>query len=463
MVITDRELLFFTNLFTSDLPANATVLTRALHDVKARSLRYTTLEDYYRGKHDLAFATEKFRNAFGTLFRKFANNMCPAVCDAVTDNLQVIDFTVEEGPAVKAAKEAIQLWQRNRMDQRAGEVHKEAVKAGDAYVIVWPDAQGTPVIYPQKARLCTVAYDTEQPGLVLWAAKFWLTPKKKIRANLYFPDRIEKYETRNQAPNGLPDKSDAFIEFKVKGEKWPLPNEWGIVPVFHFANNADIGEMGTSELVPAIPLQDGLNKSMLDMMVAMEFVAFPQRWATGIEVTLDNDGKPIVPFTPGVERIWTVDAENAKFGEFAAARLTQFLEVKKAFQLDIATVTATPIHYFNLQTGDVPSGEALKRLEKRHVKKVKDRMTTFGNVWEDVMALAMQMSGGKRVRFTTNWEDPFGPTEKEKLDTLVTKKQLGVVEEQLWKEAGYGESEIAEMQAQKAKAREEAQRDFNSI
>lgn len=462
MVVTDRELLF-TNLFTSSLPANASVLTRALHDLKGRSLRYITLEDYYRGKHDLAFATEKFRNAFGSLFRKFANNMCPAVCDAVTDNLQVIDFAVEEGPAVKAAKEVKQLWQLNRMDQRAGEVHKEAVKAGDAYVIVWPDAKGTPVIYPQKARVCTVAYDTEQPGLILWAAKFWMAVNKRIRVNLYFPDRIEKYITRVQTPNGLPDKDDAFIEFKVKGEKWPLKNEWGVVPVFHFANNADIGEMGSSELVPAVPLQDALNKSVLDMMVAMEFVSFPQRWATGIEVALDNDGKPIVPFTPGVERIWTVDSSEAKFGEFSAADLKQFLAVKKDFQLDIATVTATPIHYFNLQTGDVPSGKALKRLEKRHVKKVKDRMTTFGNVWEDVMALAMQMAGGKRVRLTTNWEDPFGPTEEEKLDTLITKKQLGVSETQLLMEAGYGEADIAKMQAEKQKAREEARRDFDAM
>ena len=38
-----------------------------------------------------------------------------------------------------------------------------------------------------------------------------------------------------------------------------------------------------------MPVQDGLNKSVLDMLVAMEFSAFRQRWAAGIEV----DHQPI--------------------------------------------------------------------------------------------------------------------------------------------------------------------------
>ena len=457
-----REDLLSDDFFTRDLPANAPTLTRALHDLKNRAARYRTFDEYYRGKHYLAFATDKFRNAFGHLFRTFADNLCPAVCDAVTDNLQVVDFAVEEGPA-KLAKEAKKLWERNRMDQRAGEVHKEATKSGDAYVIVWPDSDGHPVIYPQKAGVCTVAYDTEQPGLILWAAKFWLTPEKKIRGNLYYPDRIEKFITRNTSPNGLPEGKSAFVEFKVKDEKWPLPNDYGVVPVFHFGNNGGVGEMGVSELVPAIPLQDALNKAVLDMMVAMEFAAFRQRWATGIEVTLDNAGNPIPPFIPGVERLWTVDSSEAKFGQFDTTDLDQFLKVGNDFRLEMARVTATPLHYLNLQSSSVPSGEALKTLEKRHVKKVQDRMTSFGNVWENVMALALRINGSKKARLSTNWADPFGPTDKEKLDTLVTKKTLGVSEEQLLQEAGYGESDIARMQQQNAKRREEARRDFDAL
>ena len=77
------------------------------------------------------------------------------------------------------------------------------------------------------------------------------------------------------------------------------------MPVFHFANNADVGCHGLSELAAAIPIQDGLNKSILDMLVAMEFSAFRQRWVAGIEVDNDPDtGEAKQPFKSGVDQLW---------------------------------------------------------------------------------------------------------------------------------------------------------------
>jgi hypothetical protein len=242
-----------------------------------------------------------------------------------------------------------------------------------------------------------------------------------------------------------------------------LPNDFGVVPLFHFPNNASVGQMGNSELVPVIPLQDALNKAVLDMMVAMEFAAFRQRWATGIELSLDAKGNPIAPFIPGVERLWTTESEGAKFGQFEATDLEEFLKVQNDFRLEIARVSATPLHYLMLQGSAVPSGEALKALEKRHVKKVKDRMTTFGNVWEDVMSFALQINSGRsNLRLSTIWADAFGPTEKELLDSLMVKQSLGASEEQLLSEAGYGESDILRMQQQNAARRTANQADFNA-
>jgi hypothetical protein len=38
------------------------------------------------------------------------------------------------------------------MAVRAGEIHKEALKNGDAYLIVWPNERGEAVMYPNKGR-----------------------------------------------------------------------------------------------------------------------------------------------------------------------------------------------------------------------------------------------------------------------------------------------------------------------
>ena len=120
-------------------------IEQAIHNLRNAAVRYEKTERYYRGDHDLAFATEKFTNTFGTLFREFAMNLCPAICDAVRDKLKITGFSVQSASFSSSElrdksrtlnDEIDRIWFRNRMPQRAGELHKEALKNGDAYAIV---------------------------------------------------------------------------------------------------------------------------------------------------------------------------------------------------------------------------------------------------------------------------------------------------------------------------------------
>ena len=70
-------------------------IEQALADLRMRAIKYERPERYYNGEHDLKFATEKFENTFGTLFREFALNLCPVVCDAVRDKLRITGFSVD--------------------------------------------------------------------------------------------------------------------------------------------------------------------------------------------------------------------------------------------------------------------------------------------------------------------------------------------------------------------------------
>lgn len=81
-----------------------TNIEKAIEDLRSASRRYTKLERYYNGVHELSFATEKFANAFGSQFREFAMNLCPAVCDAVKDKLKVSGFAVGAGPVNTALR-----------------------------------------------------------------------------------------------------------------------------------------------------------------------------------------------------------------------------------------------------------------------------------------------------------------------------------------------------------------------
>lgn len=461
-------------------------IEQALVNFRLSAGRYAKTERYYDGNHDLAFATEKFQNTFGTLFREFALNLCPVICDALRDKLRVTGFGVEDAGVVSSQQSAVRsrnsgnsvdsvtsatrlIWQRNRMGTRAGEVHKEALKNGDAYAIVWPNTRGEAVIYPNKAANISVVYDDDCPGSIIRAAKYWRTADKYIRLNLFYPYRIEKYISRAASEGTLPD-ANGFqpfgSRFKVQSSKLGpdsstlnlelgtlnsdsvILNPYGVVPVFHFANNADIGMPGRSELDAAIPVQDGLNKSVLDMLVAMEFSAYRQRWAAGIEIEYDAAGKAIAPFTAGVDHLWIADNPNARFGDFDTAQLDQFLKVKDSFRVDIASITGTPLHYLLQTTGGVPSGESLKKAETRFIAKARDRQDSFGQVWSDVMAFALAVEGrGRDTRLLTEWEDPAAVSEREVLENILLKKQIGLPVEQALIEAGYGEADVKKMVA----------------
>lgn len=426
----------------------------ALKQLSERVPAYRRYRDYYDGDHQLCYATEKWKNAFGSLFRKFADNLCPAVIDAVADRLELTGFSAEQGKS-NAGDIAQQIWQRNRMDRDAGEAHIEALRAGDSYVIVWPNPEGEATIYPQQATLMTVMYDEERPGRMLWAAKGWIVRSGehagKARVTLYYADRLEKYVTRSKVSSGGTLKASSFVELP---EEPLVLNQWNVVPVFHFANNAPLGSFGTSELKPVIPVQDALNKSVLDMLVAMEFAAYRQRWATGLDVETDETtGKPKKPFEPGADRLWAVASDEVEFGEFGAADLTKFVGVSDSFRMEVARVSGTPVHYLMLQGGAVPSGEALKTLEVRLIKKCRDRQTSFGNVWEDAMRLALMIEGPSAEaagELSTQWKDPAPRSEKEHAETIETKQRIGISRRQALRELDYSDIRIAEMDTERS-------------
>lgn len=433
-------------------------IENALEQFRNQSARYRRSNRYYAGRHDLSFATEKFANTFGDLFREFALNLCPAVVDAVRDKLRIRGFGIQRigerspEPTAEAAADiraAIdRFWRVNRMAIRAGEVHKEALKNGDAYLIVWPGDGGIRM-FPNSAESCTVHYNENEPGRIDWAAKYWRDGDRRTRLNLFFADRIEKYRSTRKSDGLLPEAKDLVPMASgadADGGGEALENPFGIVPVFHFANNADIGSFGRSELEPVMPIQDGLNKSVLDMLVAMEVCAFRQRWAAGIEIQIDEaTGKEVSPFNAGVDRLWVASNADARFGDLGAADLEQFLKVKDGFRLDIASVTGTPLHYLMPQMRGFPSGESLRKAEARFIAKVRDRQELFGSVWADAVAFALRASGWGEVAVTADWEDPAPISEREALENLKLKRELGISAEQVMREAGYGDVDIREM------------------
>ena len=463
-------------------------VTWALREVNSRAGLVRFYGSYYAGAHRLMISRPRLRTIFGQLFNDFRLNLCSAVVDALADRLQVASFSGPESGSSDDAELAGQLWRANAMRRQQAEVHRTAIACGDAYVIVWTDPAGNPRLYPQKSYEIAVEYDPADPSRRARAAKVWPTldpnspdptrPNRLWRLNVYRPDRIEKWaavgstvpetETAAERVGSIPGASH-FKPYAEEDGVWPLLNPYGVVPVFHFGNNANaLGSFGVPELRDAVPVQDWINYSVFSMLVGQEYQGFPQRYAVGVEVPINEaTGQPVNPFTAGPERLWIADpsvvddyegdtdAARVQVGQFPAANLEQLLSVKREAALSLAQATATPPNFFMLPSGMV-SGESQKTSEQRLDSKVGDRQANFGDVWASAMALAVRMqtqrdvegSGFLEEGLDTNWKD-LKPRNQEEVWKIANEKvKAGVSNAQVLREQGYTEAQIEQFAAE---------------
>lgn len=428
-------------------------IQQALDHYKSQGRLYLLFENYYDGNHRLNFAASKMKNAFGHLFQAFADNLCSAVVDAEVDRLHITGFQGD------ASDEAWKLWKKDRLDDVANAVHEETLKLGDGFLLIWPTLNpNRPTITGQPADTMYVHYDDE--AFPDYATKCWRTDNNQWRLNLFLENRLEKYVTTSASPT-LPSKASAFRRFAVAGEIWPLaypPGFDGMLPVFHLTNRAGLKLYGRSELINAIPIQDALNKTIADMLIAMEFVAMPQRWATGLEFDTDPEtGKPIQPFKSGVDRIWASGDPDTKFGQFEQADITKFTQVSNDFRAAMARDTNTPPHYLALSgsgaqnpfVASPPTGESQKTAEAPFIAKTKKAQTRFGDKWEDIFKLRLRLDGRQPEALETVWSPAESRSKPDEVEMAVKKvEKLGVPKRVVWKdELAYTDQQIEEMEA----------------
>jgi hypothetical protein len=449
-------------------------LTQALHDsvllaelyndLRAALPGYDKVDRYMKGKHDLAFATEKFQNAFGQLFREFANNYCPQVVSIPCDRLQLECVDVGDEDLQKE----VDAWlDEQNAPHLAGKVHNAGFRYGNGYLILAQTADGEYRLYDQNPANLRVLYDPEEPTQIHLAIKLWRQLDKRWRLNVYQRGSTLRFLSTQAPPAGahtassaqaeLPAGLRAFAAYDGDDIGPVLTHRVPVCPVFHYANEAGWDGIGDTELTDVYPLQDALNKSICDLLVGAEYHALPQRYATGIEIDYDDDGKPKAPFLSDTQRLWYSGKEGVDFGQFNAADLSQLIEVGESFRKEIARVARIPLHFLTIGQTTFPSGEALKTAEAPLMAKVKDRQIAWGAVWVRVVKLWLLLSGrmaeGDKRAVKAKWVDTSPRSEKEEaeaeqtqVDTIVTKvKELGVSRQQGQRELGYSDRKIEEM------------------
>ena len=421
-------------------------------------------DDYYEGHHPLGFATPKFREAFGALFATFADNWCDLVIDAVEERLEVQGFRVplenaDERDAATGDQEAWRMWQSNNLDSEHRVAQTEALIHGRSYALVWfrDDDPNTPMITIEHPSQMVVATSATNRRERLAALKRWVDDDGYDRATLYLPDSIHRFRAKRALVVGATEGARLARWEPFRSEQDSvIRNPLGVVPVVPLINRRRLLNNGVSEIAKVIPIQDGVNKLVADMIVASEFGAAPQRWATGIEIPRDPaTGQPLPMFENLIQRMWVSEKEGTSFGQFPQTNLAPFVQGVEMLVQHIASQTRTPPHYFYLR-GQFPSGESIKSAETGLVAKAVRKQGTFGEAWEEVIRLGFLVIGDdERAKASGNetlWSDPESRSESEHVDAVMKKQALGYPEEALWEELGASPQQIVRWKQMRAEA-----------
>jgi hypothetical protein len=397
------------------------VLERRLHE---RWNHMSVFDAYYEGDHRLAFVTNKFRQAFGNLFRDLTDNYMPLVVDSAAERLRVQGFRF--GDQEDADKDAWRIWQANGLDAQSNMVHTEAIKLGEAYWMVTPNQ-------------VIVAHAPGNRRVRVAALKKWSEDDVQY-ANVYLPDGVVKYRSTRKGPS-----SD------VKGmghNDWTqidaFANPLGEVPIVPMPNNPSMLRGGRSDLAGGlISLQDGITKLLADALVGSEYQAMPQRVMMGVEPPRNpTTGEPLTELQATEGRLWYFKNENAKAHEFSAADLENFRGAMDGLIGDLAAQARIPIYYFRPAAISNISAEALIGLDAGLVSKTNDKKDPFGEGHEDTMRLAFKSINAddpraNAVEAETIWQDTESRSQAQLTDAIVKEVSIGLPFEAALERLGY--------------------------
>jgi hypothetical protein len=422
-----------------------------------------TLDDYYNGRHPLAFTSEKFREAFGNQFRAFADNWTQIVVDAVEERLTIqgVRVPTDDG-TLEADRQLWSMWQHNNLDAMSSVAHTTALLHGRAYACVWPsDDQRMPDVTIEHPASAAVQTDPKRPRRRLAGLRLYVDEYGYEHGELFLPDAVHLY--RSPKPRSLVTVDPQSVQWIVDTAIAPdgvIANPFGVVPMVELANRPTLwaahgdDTVAASEIAQVIPLQNACNKLLADMLVASEFAAYPQRWLTGYEMERDPDtgqAQPL-PFKP-TSKVWALEDPEARFGAFPVADLGNYVRGVEMLVQHIASITRTPPHYLNA-SADRLSGESVKAAESGLVAKCRRKMTTFGNAWEEVARLMGVVSGNQALAQAADaeviWADPESRTEAEHTDAMVKLRALDLPATFLWERLGLTPQEIDRARALQA-------------
>lgn len=446
-------------------PAQILAAANQVLEIRIREqYRLDYIAKYMRGRHDPPYTPRGASQEYRWLVKRGKDNFLPLIVSVISQNLHVDGYRPSDW-APDDEMTDLDLdgqpgwagWRANRMASRQHGINRSTIKYGCAYVSVLPGRiaiqdkttsmimdSSMPVVTPFSPRKMTALYadDICDEWPIIAVTEYMIadrTAPGKLRRLVKILDDTNQYiltGSMGAAPSKLvwPAQDDPIL----CGQPVVAAHGMGICPVVRFTYEADLDADtdAVGEVEPLISLQDQVNFHTFNGLLAEQFSAFRQRWATGM-VPVDEKGRQANLFKPGSDRLWVGESTDTRFGEFSESNLGAISNLREDSIRHMATISQLPPYHLlgsliNLSADALSA--ARDGLDRKSQQLQEIMSDPYRNVLRLISLAAGDQDGWNDLYGQVIWRDTSARSFAATIDGLGKAAQmLGVPAAELWR------------------------------
>lgn len=416
-------------------------LAKQLLSILANDLdRLQEIDNYLHGHHADPYMPVTADEEYRLIAKRAVSNWMPLLVGTPAQALYVDGFRKgsDRSATDMLGSAEWKHWQGSRLDSRQLAIHRGALIYGHSFTLT--EKLRGKVLTKGLSALRTAAVfedpaNDDTPYAALTVTKWPVDDKVKGKARLW--DGTREYAVSFLA-------LDDMDSVRVSSGRRHGASE---CPVTRFAASVDLDGRTCGVIEPMIPLQDRINQTVFDLLIAQTYGSFKVRYVTGMAppIQRDEDGNPVLdesgnpvplPINANAKRFLFAEDPDVKYGSLDETPLGGYIESIDMSIRHLAAVSQTPPHHLLGQIANL-SAEALLAAETALQRKIEEFRHGFGESWERVFRLASELMGAESSADDFHgevlWRDMESKSLAQAADALgKLREQLAIPAKGLW-------------------------------
>lgn len=432
--------------------------------------RLQRIDNYLHGIHDDPYMPPQADDEYKLLAKRSVSNWMPLLVGTPAQALYVDGYRPGTGDGLPEASSSSSPqwmhWQRSRLDARQAAIYRGALGYGHSFAVTERARPGVVTKGLSARRTAALYEDAANDDSPYAALTITSSPKGKAVGTARMWDGTYEYAVTYGSAADLDSIRVSRLRRHGASE----------CPVTRFAANIDLEGRTTGVIEPMIAIQNRINQTIFDLLVAQTYASVKVRTVTGMApptqmdmmdanggVTTDPDlavevrprigpdGQPVpLPINHNARRFLFAEDPDVKFGSLDETSLGGFIDSVDMSIRHLAAISQTPPHHLLGQIANL-SAEALLAAETALSRLVTEFRSVFGEAWERVFRIAAELDGdteaAEDIQGEVQWRDMESRSLAQSADALNKLKDLGIPLRGLWRRVpGITQSEFEDWQ-----------------